>query len=61
MICTYCGEKVELSPSANDRAKKFGGSPRDYTALFPNHSVCSLAAREKETRELMARVRGDGE
>jgi hypothetical protein len=55
MICKYCGKPIVLHPSAKERAKKFGGRPGDYTRLFTSHSSCAINAREKATRELMAR------
>jgi hypothetical protein len=56
MNCTYCGKPVTLVPSAAERAQKYGGKPSDYTRLFPNHSACSVAARERDAIELMRRL-----
>jgi hypothetical protein len=46
MNCSYCNKPVVLRPSAAERAAKYGGKPSDYTALFPNHAECSIAARD---------------
>lgn len=54
-ICSYCDKPVILIPSAAERAKRYGGKPSDYTALFPNHSACSIAAREADTLDLIRR------
>ena len=55
--CKFCHKPVELIPSAAARAKKHGGSPSDYTNLFPNHAECELANRKKGDSDLMARKR----
>ena len=57
MKCTICGKPILLSPSAAERARKFGGTPSDYTKLFTEHTVCALAKRDRETRELIARMK----
>jgi hypothetical protein len=57
MNCTICGKPIHLYPSATERAKKFGGQPSDYTKLFTEHDQCVIDKRNKETSELMARLR----
>jgi len=57
MNCTICGKPIVLVPSATERAAKYGGKPSDYTKLFTTHSECSIAKRERETVELMRRLR----
>ena len=57
MNCTICGKKIELWPPATERAKKFGGQPSDYIKLFTEHAQCVIDKRNKETSELMARLR----
>ncbi len=42
MICAHCKRPVVLVPSAEERARKFGGSPSDYVKLFPLHVDCLL-------------------
>jgi hypothetical protein len=53
--CNICGLRVVLKPSAAERARRFGGKPSDYTALFPNHAECIVRKREEETLELIRR------
>ena len=55
-ICSYCNKPVILNPSASERSKRYGESPAFYINLFPNHSACSVAAREAETVQLMRRI-----
>ena len=55
MNCKQCGKPVELFPSAKERAAKYGGTPADYTRLFPYHTACQLQLREQRVRELMQR------
>lgn len=58
MNCTICNRPIILIPSAAERAKKFGGKPSDYTALFREHSECIINKRNAEARELLTRQRG---
>ncbi len=53
--CTICSKPIVLVPSAEERAKKYGGKPSDYTKLFTEHSECVVAKREAETLELIRR------
>ena len=55
MKCSECGRAVKLSPSAQERAARFGGVPSDYTSLFGIHADCLIAKRDRQTRELIAR------
>lgn len=55
--CTICRKPIVLTPSAAERAKRFGGKPSDYAALFTEHADCTIAKRDRESRELMARYR----
>ena len=61
MNCTLCHKPVVLHPTAAQRAERYGGTPRDYTILFPRHADCELKAREQGTRELVKRLNSDGE
>ncbi len=45
-ICPHCHQPIVLVPSATERAKKFGGSPSDYTAIFTMHATCQLERRD---------------
>ena len=56
MNCTICKKPVILIPSATERAAKHGGKASDYTKLFTSHPQCFIEKRERETRELMARI-----
>ena len=58
MNCTICGRPIQLTPSAQERAKKFGGQPSDYIHLFTTHSVCAVAKRRNATYALMRRLTG---
>ena len=53
LLCTSCGEEITLTPSAKDRARKFGGKPSDYTKLFTKHADCELADRDTAVRKLI--------
>lgn len=57
MNCTICGKPIVLTPSASKRAAKYGGKPSDYTKLFTEHSQCIVEKRERETLELIERLR----
>lgn len=51
--CTICNKKIVLTPSASERAAKYGGKPSDYTSIFTEHAACALKKREADTIELM--------
>jgi len=57
--CTLCHKPVVLHPTAAQRAERYGGTPRDYTILFPRHADCELKAREQATQELIQRLNSD--
>ncbi len=57
MNCTICGKPIVLVPSAQERAKKFGGKPGDYTALFTAHAQCQEEKRSRESSELIERLK----
>jgi hypothetical protein len=59
--CTACSGPLTLSPSAKDRAAKYGGKPSDYSRLFYGRtggmcSPCFLAKREADTLALVRRL-----
>ena len=56
MDCTICHKPIVLVPSAQERAKKSGGKPSDYTKLFTTHSACTIAKRNAEMTELIRRT-----
>lgn len=55
MKCCICGKEILLYPSAEERARKLGGKPIDYTKLFPAHPQCVIRKREEDTLELLRR------
>lgn len=55
MNCTACGKPIVLSPSAKQRAEKFGGTAASYSALFTIHTSCALDQRDAAVTELMRR------
>lgn len=55
MNCTICGKPVILTPTAKERAKKYGGKPSDYAALFTEHASCTIEKRNRETLALIQR------
>lgn len=44
-LCKYCGMPIVLVPSAEERAKKFGESPKFYLNLFYAHGECIVKSR----------------
>lgn len=56
--CVLCGKPVVLVPSAQERARRFGGKPSDYAALFDRHAGCEIDRRAEETSELIRRKAG---
>ena len=59
MNCTICNKKVVLVPTAKERAEKYGNSPSYYTKLFPTHSTCFIAKRNKDTIDLIRRKKAN--
>lgn len=59
--CTICGKPIVLMPSAAERARRHGGKPSDYTAMFTTHSHCAIAKRTQEAIDTMRRHRETGE
>ncbi len=53
MNCTICGLPVVLSPTAAERAARYGGKPSDYTKLFTEHTRCALDKRDADTKALL--------
>jgi len=51
--CTICNKPIILVPSAEERAKRFGGKPSDHTNLFTEHSECVITKREGSTKKLI--------
>ena len=59
MNCKICGKPIILVPSAEERARKFGGSPSDYIKLFDACAECLIAKRSNESKELMRKLVSD--
>jgi len=57
MKCNICNKEVVLFPSAKERAEKFGGTSKDYTRLFPTHAHCAIEKRNRDTIDLMRRIK----
>ncbi len=53
MNCSHCQKPIVLVPSAAERAKKFGGSPADYTRLFTIHADCQILKNRTEVSKLI--------
>lgn len=56
MKCTICQKPIVLSPSANERAARFGGKPSDYTKQFTAHAKCTVDKRSQESIDLMRKI-----
>ena len=54
--CTICGNPIVLVPSADERARKYGGSARFYRDLFSEHVDCALKKRNEETLALIRKM-----
>lgn len=59
MNCTICGKPIKLVPSAKERSEKTGYPASYFTSLFTEHASCALAKREKDTVDLMRRIRNE--
>lgn len=56
MLCSICGQRIVLVPSAADRARMCGGKPGDYTKLFTQHATCTLEKRSSDVSDLLKRI-----
>jgi len=57
MNCLHCKKKIVLVPSAQERAKKYGGTPTDYESRFSYHTECQLKLRADSVSELVRRIK----
>ena len=55
MNCSYCGKPIVLIPSAQERARKFGGTASYYVRLFTIHSDCQIKSRQDSVTDLINR------
>lgn len=53
--CEICMQPIVLRPSAEERARRYGGVPSDYLNMFTTHAGCALRKRMEETRALIER------
>lgn len=53
--CRICGEDIVLVPSAEARAKRYGGKPEDYRLMFSVHPQCLIDKRNAEVLDLIRR------
>lgn len=56
MNCSICNKPIQLVPSAQERARKYGETPAYYTKLFATHSDCLIQSRKELTSALIARL-----
>ena len=56
MNCTICRKAIKLTPSAQERAAKYGGTPAHYINLFREHPACLIEKRSAEALALMRRI-----
>ena len=54
--CNICNKPIILVPSAAERTKKYGGTPKSYTDLFTSHTECFIAKRNADTVSLMRKI-----
>lgn len=54
--CDICGKPVILVPSAHERARRYGGSSKEYESIFNTHMGCAIYKRSQESVELMRRL-----
>lgn len=59
MKCSICGQPIVLKPNATERARKFGGKPSDYTRLFTSHAQCVIDKRDRDTKTLIQKMKGN--
>jgi hypothetical protein len=57
MKCTICKQTIVLTPSAAERARKFGKTATYYAPLFTEHAHCTVAKRSQDAIDLMRRTR----
>ncbi len=56
MNCTLCNKPIVLSPRAEERARKLGGTAASYLAMFTTHADCFIAKRSAEAVALMREI-----
>lgn len=56
MNCSICKKPITLKPTAEERARKYGGKASDYTKLFTTHAKCQLEQNSKNVSDLIKRL-----
>ena len=56
MKCAICNQDIILVPSAEERAKKYGGTAQFYANLFTVHGECQVRKNRQDSKELMERL-----
>jgi hypothetical protein len=61
-LCKHCHKPIKLVPSAEERAKKYGGTPNFYRDIFTMHNECIMELRKQPMNQgkknvLIERVR----
>lgn len=51
--CNICNTPIVLVPSAEERARKYGGTPQHYINQFTAHADCIIKKRAQEAVELV--------
>lgn len=46
-LCNHCKKPIQLVPSAEERSKKYGGTPDFYKRLFTMHNKCIMELRKQ--------------
>ena len=56
MKCSLCNKEIVLVPSAEERAKKYGGTAEFYRKLFTVHGECQVRKNKEESIQLMKKL-----
>jgi len=56
--CSICGNKMKLFPSISERIRKHGGTRKYYQNIFSSHNQCIVDKRNKESIELIQKMKG---
>lgn len=56
MKCRLCNQEIILVPSAEERAKKYGGTAQFYTKLFTVHGECQVRKNRQDSKKLIEKL-----
>ena len=56
MKCRLCNQDIILVPSAEERAKKYGGTAQFYANLFTVHGECQVRKNKIDSKQLMEKL-----